>query len=40
MEELIQQEIHILSHTEGNEGKGSWKEAFSGTNRVRTTYFP
>ncbi|KAH8799679.1 hypothetical protein F5884DRAFT_863287 [Xylogone sp. PMI_703] len=35
-EELIQQEVYALSHTEGNEGKGTWKEVFTGTNRRRT----
>ncbi|KAI5455613.1 general substrate transporter [Mariannaea sp. PMI_226] len=35
-EELIQGEINFLSQIQGNGGKGSWKEVFSGTNRRRT----
>lgn len=33
-EETIQEEISILRHAQGNEGKGSWVEVFTGTNRV------
>lgn len=35
-EQVIQNEVNILSSVNGNEGKGTWKEVFSGTNRVRT----
>ena len=33
-EASIHEEIGFLSHIQGNEGKGSWKEVFSGNNRV------
>lgn len=33
-EELIQEEIRLLTQTHGNEGKGSWKEVFTMRNRV------
>ncbi|KAJ6437393.1 MFS transporter, SP family, sugar:H+ symporter [Purpureocillium lavendulum] len=35
-EEVIQDEVNLLGHVQGNEGKGSWKEVFAGTNRRRT----
>ncbi|CZR58867.1 uncharacterized protein PAC_08759 [Phialocephala subalpina] len=35
-DKAIQEEIAVLSHSDGNEGKGTWKEVFSGSNRRRT----
>ncbi|KAE8443606.1 hypothetical protein EG329_001539 [Mollisiaceae sp. DMI_Dod_QoI] len=32
----IQEELTFLSHSNGNEGKGTWKEVFSDTNKRRT----
>ena len=33
-DEMIREEVSFLGHVQGNEGKGSWKEVFTGTNRV------
>ncbi|GJN74737.1 hypothetical protein PLICBS_008830 [Purpureocillium lilacinum] len=35
-DEVIQDEVNLLGHLQSNEGKGSWKEIFTGTNRRRT----
>ena len=33
-DEMIREEVSFLGHVHGNEGKGGWKEVFTGTNRV------
>ncbi|OAQ77760.1 sugar transporter protein [Purpureocillium lilacinum] len=35
-DEVIQDEVNLLGHLQSNEGKGSWKEIFTGTNRRRS----